>query len=207
METLLHRVAPDVRQRVERYRRPLPALQTLFGRLLLDAVLFWRGFRLTSSDLVLSENGKPYFVEGPSVSVAHSGEFVLCALVHQGAVGLDVEEKRFIAPDTLSAVWTEEERRELRQGSDTSTVLSRWTAKECLVKMTGEGFRFPLNRIDPGLLSVLNQFDCAALLQLQLEGNALASIATTFCVRRIEQVRFSVQQLLEFEGDFSRFKK
>lgn len=99
--------------------------------------------RLTTSD-----SGKPLCVDGPAVSIAHSGDLVLCALTDQGDIGVDIEQvrhrknlsaisSRYFAPD--EAKWL------MTQPDDRFYML--WVLKEAWLKATGTGIAGGLDRL------------------------------------------------------------
>ena len=87
--------------------------------------------------------GKPFW-EGIHFNLSHSGPWVVLA-VGDSPVGVDVEAFRQSRNGTAVAKrrFTPEEQAFV--GSDQERFLRIWTAKESLVKRTGEGLRRPLN--------------------------------------------------------------
>ncbi|MBE6883707.1 MAG: 4'-phosphopantetheinyl transferase superfamily protein [Ruminococcaceae bacterium] len=116
----------------------------------------------TSEPVVIerTERGKPYFVQ-PSdlfVSVSHSGAYFVCALC-SCPVGVDIQThnlhrkesaeerikrlrgiaKRFFHPDEVP----------LLEEDTVSRFFTLWTAKECYLKMTGQGIDDNFSQISP----------------------------------------------------------
>jgi phosphopantetheinyl transferase len=67
--------------------------------------------------LRFARTGKPYVPGGPDFSIAHAGDWVLCALAANGSVGIDVEESAAA-----------------RSGA---AALAIWAAKEATIKAAG----------------------------------------------------------------------
>jgi phosphopantetheinyl transferase len=92
--------------------------QTLLGLALacrlLDAAT---GRQLEPSELRFARSGKPYVPGCPDFSIAHAGDWVLCALAADGNVGIDVE-------DSATAC-------------SSQAALAIWAAKEATVKAAG----------------------------------------------------------------------
>jgi phosphopantetheinyl transferase len=82
--------------------------------------------------------GKPHVPGLPAFSIAHAGDWVVCALASAGQVGVDIEP--LARPEALPAwrsVFDAEERGAARS---TRAALSIWTAKEAVIKAAGAGF-------------------------------------------------------------------
>jgi 4'-phosphopantetheinyl transferase len=68
------------------------------------------GRQVQPSELRCARSGKPYVPGCPDFSIAHAGDWVLCALAADGQVGIDVEERATAhsGPAAL-AIWTAKE--------------------------------------------------------------------------------------------------
>ena len=100
------------------------------------------------------ERGRPVLLDRPAlhVSIAHSGEFVACALSDR-RVGVDVERTdRSEADDALAArVCTSAERRQLEHlpvGPRKRALIRLWARKEALAKALGVGLAVPFEQLD-----------------------------------------------------------
>lgn len=47
---------------------------------------------IRAADIHFESGKKPVFDNGPDFSISHSGNIVVCAVAHQGHVGIDVEK-------------------------------------------------------------------------------------------------------------------
>jgi 4'-phosphopantetheinyl transferase len=100
------------------------------------------------------ERGRPVLLDSPTLhaSIAHSGEFVACALSDR-RVGVDIERvDRPEADDDLAAhVCTLAERRQLEHipaGSRRRALIRLWARKEALAKALGLGVAVPFDQLD-----------------------------------------------------------
>lgn len=130
--------------KVERRRQ-----QYTCGRALLRTLLqHHTGKPAASHRLTTSDSGKPICVDGPAVSIAHSGDLVLCALTDQGDIGIDIEQvrerknlsaisSRYFAPDEVKWLMT--------QPDDRFYML--WVLKEAWLKATGTGIAGGLDQL------------------------------------------------------------
>lgn len=83
-------------------------------------------------------------------NISHSGAFVACA-IHEGEVGIDIEEKKELSSRLFKSVLSSDERKNITKGEEiptktlskdlpmTAEFLRIWTIKEAYLKYTGEG--------------------------------------------------------------------
>ncbi|MDR0527575.1 MAG: Gx transporter family protein [Spirochaetaceae bacterium] len=130
--------------------------QRVFGRLLLYRYLLrepelipprygGNGGRNNSGsvkipELKYTENGKPYFEDGPKFSLSHSGGIV-CAAFSNINLGIDIENKRNLKPHNKNAFFCEQEAAFIHGSANyNNDFLWLWTRKEALLKAKGTGF-------------------------------------------------------------------
>jgi 4'-phosphopantetheinyl transferase len=148
------------RQRIERFRRPADRDRFLLGSCLVRALAAAR-LAVTPARVGIDRtcpecqepHGKVRVVgDSLSVSVSHSGDWVLVAATVEGEVGVDVEsvdpalETGPLARLTLHPV----ERQALREvdPSRRAAAFARyWTRKEAVLKSTGDGLRSDLTQV------------------------------------------------------------
>jgi 4'-phosphopantetheinyl transferase len=93
-------------------------------------------------------HGRPRLLgTGLSCSVSHSGDFVVIAVTADGEVGVDVEDR------SLSRnLWRSVAARSRAQGEaeprTPDDFLRLWTAKEAVLKLTGDGLARPMSSIE-----------------------------------------------------------
>jgi 4'-phosphopantetheinyl transferase len=155
--SLLGELTRSERTRADRFRKGEDVLRYLVGRRLLGHVLD-RGPRRVDGT-VLTESGpygKPRSPGGPSFNLSASGRLVLCAIVPDGEVGVDVEaiQHHGDLEDVAARHFSASEYRVLSRcsGADwLSTFFRVWTVKEAVLKAHGIGLGHPLEdvEIDP----------------------------------------------------------
>ncbi len=115
--------------------------QYLCGRSLLRHTLErWTGQPAGSHQLTTTEEGKPICVDGPAVSITHSGDLVACAVTGSGEIGIDLEipDRRRKTSDIARSYFSGEEANWLEtQPEDRFYML--WVLKEAHLKATGRG--------------------------------------------------------------------
>lgn len=95
----------------------------------------------TPPHFIIGDNGKPTLAEYPNIhfNLSHCKEAVACAISSE-PVGIDIECERKITPSLIQYTMNERETTEIEQSPNpTIHFLKLWTAKESVVKLTGQG--------------------------------------------------------------------
>ena len=134
---------PRFQVKVKRYRRWQDAQAHLVGRLLLLEGLRTFGVHQEAIPVLrYSALERPYFEGeiGIEFSIAHSGEYVLCALSDRGRVGMDTEKVRPIALEDMQLSFSEKEWAAITTSEHpTERLFHYWTQKEAVMKADGRG--------------------------------------------------------------------
>jgi 4'-phosphopantetheinyl transferase len=97
------------------------------------------GERIAARQLRYTPSGKPHVPGLPQFSIAHAGEWVVCALALAGDVGVDIEPLARSAPlPAWRNVFDAEEQR--MAARSVRVALGIWAAKEAALKAAGAGF-------------------------------------------------------------------
>lgn len=148
-------VSDERKERILKYLQTDGRKRSLGAGILLREVL--PRFGASPEKMRIREGGKPE-TDGISFNLSHSGDLVICA-VGEKEVGCDVEKiakaperiaERFFHPgETAYLKNCPEEKRNVE-------FYRLWTMKESYIKMTGEGMRLSLDRIEflPGMEKV-----------------------------------------------------
>jgi 4'-phosphopantetheinyl transferase len=150
--------------------------------------------------LVSGAHGRPRLAQGPAgldFNWSHSGELAVVALARGVAPGVDVEwvrprpramdlARRFFHPQETAAL------RAMPAAERERAFFELWTAKEAVLKATGDGISFGLQRLRVGREGALHlawlDGDDAAAWQLQtlaLGADCIAALAWRGAPRRI----------------------
>ena len=139
---------PQARQeKILRCRVADKRKQSLGAGLLLEYVLNLHG--KSSMEIKIGENGKPQ-LENFFFNLSHAGDYVICA-VGEELVGCDVEKITQEPKNLAEKYFCKSEKEHLNQleGIERTKEFFRiWTLKESYMKMTGEGMRLALNRVE-----------------------------------------------------------
>jgi 4'-phosphopantetheinyl transferase len=144
------------RARLARFRRPADAARYLAAHALTRLVLagaVGRGAGELAFDRTCrcgEQHGKPTLPGGPGFSFTHAGDRVGLA-VHDGPVGLDVEQVR---PLHDLAAMAAHACSPAESVADEAAFFTLWTRKEALLKATGEGLATPMTSITLGVAGV-----------------------------------------------------
>lgn len=135
------------KEKILRCRLAEKRKQSLGAGLLLEHVLRLHGKR--SSDICFGANGKPE-LNGLFFNLSHAGDIAVCA-VSDKAVGCDVEKVAAEPKHIAERFFCKSENNYLDDldGKARENEFFRiWTLKESYMKMTGEGMRLALNRME-----------------------------------------------------------
>ena len=88
---------------------------------------------LSNDELKQTENGKPYYENGPFFNISHSGRYVVMALSNK-EVGVDIEENVQKDFNVLLRIFNEAEAKMIKEHADFYYL---WCAKESLIKCMG----------------------------------------------------------------------
>jgi 4'-phosphopantetheinyl transferase len=121
----------------------------LFAALLLKKGLQGMGFQPELLEHVrFTPYGRPFIDEPVDFNISHSDAFVVCAIVSQGRVGIDIEKVQSIELSDFENNLTHDEWNAI-QGSDDKHKMfyEYWTKKESVMKADGRGLSVPLSDI------------------------------------------------------------
>ena len=136
-------------ERASEFKASHRRLQYLCTRALLRALLqHHTGEAASSHELTSSDKGKPICLGGPAISIAHSGNLIVCAATDRSEIGVDIEmprkrinvdgiANRYFAADEASWLATQPEDR----------FYMLWVLKEAWLKAKGVGIAGGLGRL------------------------------------------------------------
>ncbi len=184
-------IPPAELQRVTEIAARRRQQEHLCGRALLRNTLErWTGEPAVSHRLTTTEQGKPTCIDGPAVSITHSGNLVACAVTGSGDIGIDLEVPRRSrrTTDIARSYFSSEEASWLAtQPADRFHML--WVLKEACLKAIGLGrldhFRF---KVLPPKIEASIDDESIVSLGLYAMGEALLALATRQF--SLQEVRF-----------------
>lgn len=119
---------------LSRLKQPEDQRRSLVAGLLLRKV-----FGVAADTIQISSHGKPFIPQGVEFNLSHSGEYVILG-VSSHPLGVDIQ-RPVSSLSSVRRVFTLEEQQWLSIQPNVETAFLRlWTAKESVMKMTGEGF-------------------------------------------------------------------
>ena len=183
--TQLRKLPSSEIARAEEFSSPSRQQEYLCGRAMLRTVLQeFTGEPASSHEIATNGNGKPFCVHGPAVSIAHSGDVVVCAVTDQGQIGVDVEipDRRRDTMRIAKEYFAADESRWLSsQPADRFYML--WVLKEAWLKAKGTGIAGGLDRlrcvVTPPKIEARISDEAVPKLSLHRIESALIGVATT----------------------------
>jgi 4'-phosphopantetheinyl transferase len=171
-------------ERASEFKASHRRLQYLCARSLLRALLqHHTGAAASSHKLTSSDKGKPICLGGPAISIAHSGDLIVCAATDRGEIGVDIEmpRKRTNVDGIANRYFDADEASWLAtQPEDRFYML--WVLKEAWLKAKGIGIAGGLSRlrcsVTPPKIDVNVSNDDLPSLSLYELDDAMIGIAT-----------------------------
>ncbi|MDX2411383.1 MAG: 4'-phosphopantetheinyl transferase superfamily protein [Woeseiaceae bacterium] len=170
---------------LETYTSARRQQEYLCGRALLRLMLEdWTGMPAKSHRFAKTESGKPVCVDGPAVSITHSGGLVACVVADSGDIGIDLEavNPRRNILKVAQKFYSQKEASWLEtQPVDRFFML--WVLKEAYVKSMGRSIFGGINgltcNVSPPHIEVINASDSFRELGLYQCDDMFLGLATT----------------------------
>ncbi|MGE8553543.1 MAG: 4'-phosphopantetheinyl transferase family protein [Chryseobacterium jejuense] len=152
-QEMLQYVSPEKKEKIQRFRKPIDAVRSLLGDLIIRYILCKHyGFYNNEIGYGYQELGKPYLLQHPHLhfSISHSGDWVV-GVVSNNLVGIDIEKITEVKEDLASLALCAEEHQKLQalhKMDQNPFFFKLWTLKESYVKATGTGLSEGLNTLE-----------------------------------------------------------
>lgn len=114
----------------------------------LTAALHDLGLYGQDAEVQHNEKGKPFLKSNLAhISLSHSGHYAVASIsTHE--VGVDIETIKSIEDGVIKRVTTKNEQDQMAQRRNLKDFYRLWTAKECILKITGDGLGGGMENID-----------------------------------------------------------
>ncbi len=177
-------IQPQEREQADRYQSDLRRQQYIASRAMLRALLAdHTGKPASSFELVADDRGKPLCVDGPAVSISHSGDIVACAVMDAGQIGIDVEFPG--RPRNISGIaerYFSPQEAEWLAARESDHFYQLWVLKEAWLKATGIGIAGGLDQlrcvVEPPHVRLLDDSAPVAALRLYALDDGFLGLAT-----------------------------
>ena len=118
----------------------------LFGKILLREALMYYDYTPDSLEkLQYNAFGRPYLSDKIDFNIAHSGEFVMCAISAKVKLGIDIEQIQTIDFNDFELTMTNEQWQDIKNSiNPTRSFFKYWTIKESVIKADSRTFLIPL---------------------------------------------------------------
>lgn len=125
---------------ISAYKHQKSAQDSLLGKLLLKYGFKKLAPTYTLQDIQIGNKERPYIDDKIDFNIAHSGEYIICAIAQNSRVGIDIEKHRNINVDLFRKYFNEEEWKEIESSnSKENAFFNLWTIKESAIKYDGRG--------------------------------------------------------------------
>ncbi|MBC7828701.1 MAG: 4'-phosphopantetheinyl transferase superfamily protein [Chitinophagaceae bacterium] len=138
-----------LRDKYFRYRQWKDRAANLFSKILLINGLQKFGFDYSALEhLQYNQWGRPYLTGHVDFNIAHSGDFILCALGDNIKLGIDIEQIKPVDFSDFENLMTSVQWNIIKSsGNPLQTFFRFWAIKESIIKADGRGLSVPLNEI------------------------------------------------------------
>jgi 4'-phosphopantetheinyl transferase len=207
-------LSPDELARSQRFRFPQHQQRFVVGRATLRLIL---SQYLQESPARLqfqySPSGKPELIEsgGLEFNLSHSQDLMLCAVVLNCAVGIDLEQLRPVKDleQLTQRFFASEESRRIRtlpEEARSSSFFQHWTCKEAILKTTGAGLAnltdVELVEVEGALQLARSLGEISYLQSFEPRENFVAAIAVAMPDEYQPQLAFWRGELAEIDSNF-----
>ena len=145
----LNKLPEFIRLQISKYRFWQDAHATLLGKLLLAKALedHFKD-QYTLGDIKYLNHNKPHIHESFDFNISHSGDYVICALSHEGKIGIDIEKIKPINYVEFKRVFRDDELKDIHESEQPyEKFFDYWTKKEAVIKADSRGMTIPLKDI------------------------------------------------------------
>jgi 4'-phosphopantetheinyl transferase len=149
-EKLLNGLPFYIKEKLLKYPQKEERLRGAMGRLILKKLLIEEGYKNNILEKIKSDKfGRPHLDNKIDFNIAHSGDYVVCAISKNTKVGVDIEKIRPIEIDEFNILLTKKELKEIQNSnSPFSIYFDLFTQKEAVSKAIGIGLEISLPDID-----------------------------------------------------------
>jgi 4'-phosphopantetheinyl transferase len=176
--SLLQLLPSGIQTKIAKYRKWQDAHRSLLGKvLLINGLEHLALTHYSLGNLKFTQFDKPFFDDVVDFNIAHSGEYILCAISLTNKVGIDVEEIQNIPLYDFERNFTATEWETITQAADYIPFFTFWTKKEAFLKAIGMGLNVPLNAISVFNNKVMWNGKEWFLHEIKLDKNHIAHLA------------------------------
>ncbi|MHB8209248.1 4'-phosphopantetheinyl transferase family protein [Mucilaginibacter sp.] len=137
------------KKKLDSFRRWQDVTASVIGKALLLQSLKHIGANLRLADIKYTEFNKPFFESNLDFNIAHSNNYVVCAMATNCRIGIDIEKVKTGPITDYKAILSNSELDTIINSiAFHETFYSVWTKKEAIVKADGRGFNLQLNEVD-----------------------------------------------------------
>ena len=143
-------ITEERKQKILKFKNPMPARLSLGAGVLLRVALERHGLEDKIAEIKKGEHGKPYLEKTDCFfSLSHSGRYAVCAF-SDTPLGVDLQQIKEKIPAKTTRILSEEENaylEKLNEEERIETFYRLWARKESLIKWDGRGLRLPLAQL------------------------------------------------------------
>ncbi|MGZ4118712.1 MAG: 4'-phosphopantetheinyl transferase family protein, partial [Bacteroidia bacterium] len=147
---LLNSLPVYTKEKLSEYPQKEERLRGAVGRLILKKLLIEDGYQNNILEKIKSDKyGRPYLDNKIDFNIAHSGDYIVCAISKNTKLGVDIEKIRPIEIDEFNILLTKKELKKIQKSNSPYDIyFDLFTQKEAVSKAIGIGLEISLPDID-----------------------------------------------------------
>jgi 4'-phosphopantetheinyl transferase len=141
LDSFLNTIPASAKKKLLQLHQKEDQLRSVISRILLKKQLIELGYANTILNKIkIDKNGRPYIDNIIDFNIAHSANYVICAISKQTRVGIDIEKIRKIKLDNFNVFLSKEELKEIQASKNPNRqFFILWAKKEAVSKADGQG--------------------------------------------------------------------
>jgi len=126
-------------ERISKYNEPRDKQLRICGKLLLRQLLDKYNANSKLEDIQYDQYNRPFIPNTIDFNISHSGDYVICAAITKGRIGVDIEQILPVNIDLYQDYFTKKEWDLISSSKYSNDVFyDLWTKKEALIKTIGK---------------------------------------------------------------------
>lgn len=127
-------------EEILKYKFWQSAESSLLGKIILKLGFAKLNLPFTLDDIKVDAKDRPFINDAIDFNISHSGQYIICAIVENARVGIDIEKHRVLKSNIAERYFDKQECAEIDNSNQAVvTFFELWSLKESAIKCDGRG--------------------------------------------------------------------